>query len=132
MLGPFSALQVCTAKTAGGVQFGIFWTVGQICSATSRVLLEESIADKFLDRLKRWTETVVVGDPLNPDTRLGPVVSEGQFQKVLAFIEVRFRLTKTRLLFPNHVFEKYMPLWPWNSYFLRPAIVYRNLNLSLA
>ena len=70
------------------MQFGIFWTNGQICSATSRLLLQDSIADRFLQRLKLRTEEIKVGNPLEQDTRLGPVVSNGQYQKVLGYIEV--------------------------------------------
>lgn len=70
------------------VQFGIFWTVGQICSATSRLIIQEGIADKFFARLKQRTEEIVVGNPLEEETRLGPLVNEAQYQKVLGYIEV--------------------------------------------
>lgn len=70
------------------MQFGIFWTVGEICSATSRLIIEESVADKFYSKLKQMTETIVVGNPLDKDTRLGPVVNESQYKKVLGYIEV--------------------------------------------
>ncbi len=69
-------------------QFGIFWTVGEICSATSRLIIEEKVADRFYTKLKQMTETIVVGNPLNKDTRLGPVVNKSQYEKVLNFIEV--------------------------------------------
>ena len=72
------------------VQFGIFWTVGEICSATSRLLVEESVADKFYALLKKRTEEIQVGNPLDQNTRLGPLVNESQFQKVLGYIEVRY------------------------------------------
>lgn len=71
------------------LQFGCFWTNGQICSATSRVLVQESIADAFYAQLKKRAESIPIGDPASPDTRLGPVVSESQYKKIMAFIEVR-------------------------------------------
>lgn len=58
--------------------FGAFWTNGQICSATSRLLVQESIADEFKRKLKAWAEAIVVADPLNHKSRLGPLVSESQ------------------------------------------------------
>jgi betaine-aldehyde dehydrogenase len=58
--------------------FGAFWTNGQICSATSRLLVQESIADEFKRKLKAWAETLVIADPLQRNARMGPLVSEGQ------------------------------------------------------
>lgn len=66
--------------------FGCFWTNGQICSATSRLLLQESIAEEFLERLVAWAKTIKVSDPLEEGCRLGPVVSEGQYEKIKKFI----------------------------------------------
>ena len=72
------------------LQFGIFWTVGEICSATSRLLIEHSVASKFFALLKERTEQIRVGNPLDKDTRLGPLVNESQYHKVLQYIEVCF------------------------------------------
>ncbi|KAH7289802.1 hypothetical protein KP509_30G019200 [Ceratopteris richardii] len=66
--------------------FGCFWTNGQICSATSRLLVQESIASKFLDELVAWTKTIKISNPLEDGCRLGPVVSEGQYKKIMNFI----------------------------------------------
>lgn len=52
-----------------------FWTNGQICSATSRLLLHESIAPKFLEHLKKRAESIKIDDPLQAGVRLGPLVS---------------------------------------------------------
>jgi len=67
--------------------FGIFWTVGQICSATSRLLLQASLAPRLLPRLKQHAERIAVSDPLAPGCRLGPIVSEAQYAKVSGFID---------------------------------------------
>ncbi|CAN4088233.1 unnamed protein product [Withania somnifera] len=66
--------------------FGCFWTNGQICSATSRLILQETIAPQFLDRLLEWTKNIKISDPLEEDCKLGPVISRGQYDKVLKFI----------------------------------------------
>ncbi|XP_076959562.1 betaine aldehyde dehydrogenase, chloroplastic-like [Bidens hawaiensis] len=66
--------------------FGCFWTNGQICSATSRLLVHESIADEFVDKLVKWAKNIKISDPLEDGCRLGPVVSSGQYEKVLKFV----------------------------------------------
>jgi betaine-aldehyde dehydrogenase len=73
-------------QAAEWTAFGCFWTNGQICSATSRLILHESIVAEFLDKLVKWTKNIKISDPLEEGCRLGPVVSEGQYQKVLKFI----------------------------------------------
>ncbi|KAL9275696.1 Aminoaldehyde dehydrogenase 2, peroxisomal-like protein [Drosera capensis] len=73
-------------KAAEWTAFGCFWTNGQICSATSRLLVHESIADAFLDRLGKWCKNIKISDPLEEGCRLGPVVSKGQYEKILKFI----------------------------------------------
>src|SRR5437899_1009092 len=52
---------------------GIFFNAGQMCSATSRLLVEESIADELLARLKQATEKIAVGNRLAENTQLGPL-----------------------------------------------------------
>ncbi|KAG5181252.1 betaine aldehyde dehydrogenase [Tribonema minus] len=74
-------------RTVEWVMFGCFWTNGQICSATSRLLLQEGLADKFLARLVSEVNKIKVGAPMDDDTKLGPLVSKAQQEKVLGFIE---------------------------------------------
>ncbi|KAB2633410.1 betaine aldehyde dehydrogenase 1 [Pyrus ussuriensis x Pyrus communis] len=66
--------------------FGIFLTNGQICSATSRLIVHESIAAEFMDRLVKWSKNIKISDPMEQGCRLGPVVSKGQYEKILKFI----------------------------------------------
>lgn len=75
-------------KAAEWTMFGCFWTNGQICSATSRLLVQESIADEFIEKLVNWTKSVKISDPFEKGCRMGPVVSEGQYKKILKFISV--------------------------------------------
>ena len=57
------------------VMAGAFRSTGQKCTATSRLIVTDRIADEFLDRLAQRTTSLVVGDPLNPETQMGPVIS---------------------------------------------------------
>ncbi|MFC3108734.1 aldehyde dehydrogenase family protein [Undibacterium arcticum] len=66
---------------------GIFFNAGQMCSATSRLLVGESIADEFLARLKQATEEIVIGNPLAENTQMGPLVNRAQYERVLRYIE---------------------------------------------
>ncbi len=79
------------------VMFGIFWNQGQVCSATSRLLVEESLAPRLLDRLASAAKKIPIGDGMAPGTLLGPLVSRGQHEKVLGFI-ARARQEKIPLL----------------------------------
>ena len=79
------------------VMFGIFWNQGQVCSATSRLLVEERLAPRLLERLCEEAKRIPIGDGLAPGTLLGPLVSRGQHEKVLGFID-RARAAKIPLL----------------------------------
>ncbi|RUV54243.1 aldehyde dehydrogenase family protein, partial [Mesorhizobium sp. M1A.F.Ca.IN.022.02.1.1] len=69
------------------IMFGIFWNQGQVCSATSRVLIEEPIYDAVLKRLTEETAKIEIGNGLDEGTLLGPIVSKGQYEKILGTIE---------------------------------------------
>ena len=65
-----------------------FANQGQICLCGSRVLVQRSIYDRFRDALVAKASAMVAGDPLNPSTKLGAVVSEGHMHKILGHIEL--------------------------------------------
>jgi len=67
---------------------GAFASTGQRCTATSRVVIEESVADKFVGLLVERAKKYVVGDGLEPGTDMGPSVDESQFNTVLKYIEI--------------------------------------------
>ncbi len=71
-----------------GVLFGAFGSSGQRCTATSRLILQEGIYDKFLGMLLERLKTFKVGNPLDKGVDMGPVASADQEKKVLAYIEV--------------------------------------------
>jgi len=67
---------------------GITGLAGQACQSGSRLLLQRSIQEPFVERLvDKIRSSVRLGDPLDPETTMGPLVSEGQFQRVLRYIE---------------------------------------------
>ncbi|KAF1053264.1 MAG: Betaine aldehyde dehydrogenase [Stenotrophomonas maltophilia] len=98
------------------ILFGIFWNQGQVCSATSRLLVQEGIAARLLERLVEATRAITIGNGLQPGVLLGPLVSQGQLDKVLGFI-AQGRACGARLLTggerPAHLPE---------GYFVQPAI----------
>ncbi len=65
----------------------ILATQGEVCVGGSRLLLQEGIYDEFLGRLKEKFEALRVGDPLDPEMQMGPLVSQEQMEKVLRYIE---------------------------------------------
>ncbi|CAK8566808.1 unnamed protein product [Lathyrus sativus] len=73
-------------KVAEWTVLGCFFTNGQICSATSRLIVHESIAVEFVNKLVKWAENIKISDPLEEGCRLGPIVSEAQYKKVLNLI----------------------------------------------
>ncbi|MFW1829609.1 aldehyde dehydrogenase family protein [Acinetobacter sp. ULE_I001] len=71
-----------------GAAWAIFHNQGQACIAGSRLVLHEAIADEFLEKFIRLAESIRLGDPLDPDTEMGPLTSEAHRNKVLSYVEV--------------------------------------------
>ncbi len=85
---PFLIFDDCDIdKAVEWILFGIFWNKGEVCSATSRVLVQRGIFARLLDRLRVATEAISIGSGELAGIKLGPLVSEGQYKKVLAAIE---------------------------------------------
>jgi betaine-aldehyde dehydrogenase len=66
---------------------GIFYNCGQMCSATSRLLVEATIAEPLLERLVAAAEALPVGDPFEDGVRMGPLTTAAQYRKVTGAIE---------------------------------------------
>lgn len=71
----------------GGAMLANFYSTGQVCSNGTRVFVQKRIRHEFLNRLKARTERIVIGDPMNEATQMGPLVSRAQLEKVLAYID---------------------------------------------
>ena len=66
---------------------GIFYGKGEVCCAGSRLFVEKKVEDEFLTKLVEYSKKLKLGDPLDPKTRLGAIVSEKQMNTVLGYIE---------------------------------------------
>ena len=67
--------------------FGIFFNQGEVCSANSRLYVEASIRDRFLEKLVERAQAMQPGDPLDPASRMGAIVDERQTQGIMRFVE---------------------------------------------
>lgn len=104
-------------KAVEWIMFGIFWNQGQVCSATSRVLVERSLYAPLLERLAAEAAKIAIGDGMDEGTLLGPLVSKVQYDKVLAMIE-RGRQEGARVV---HGAKR--PAGLDTGYFLEPTIL---------
>ena len=75
------------SDAAAKVSFGAFGFSGEKCTASSRAIVVEEVYDQFLDELKSATEAMKVGDPLDEDTDIGPVVNKSQYYSILEALE---------------------------------------------
>ncbi|RZL90728.1 MAG: aldehyde dehydrogenase [Variovorax sp.] len=71
-----------------GAVSGIFAAAGQMCTAGSRLLVQNSIRPAFTERLVEMARTLKLGDPMRPDTDVGPIATRPQFEKVLHYIDL--------------------------------------------
>lgn len=71
-----------------GALFGVFINQGEVCSAGSRILVQQSIYDKFLDRMSAKAKTIKVGPGLDRETKMGPVVNKDQFDRIQHYFDV--------------------------------------------
>jgi (Z)-2-((N-methylformamido)methylene)-5-hydroxybutyrolactone dehydrogenase len=75
--------QACVGAVAG-----IFGASGQMCTAGSRLLVQNSIREKFTNRLQELARDLKMGDPRDPSTQLGPIATTPQYEKILRYLEV--------------------------------------------
>ena len=71
-----------------GAIAGIFAASGQTCIAGSRLLLQRPIHDRFVETLVKIAAEARIGDPMNPETHVGPIATQAQFEKVLHYIDL--------------------------------------------
>ena len=73
-------------SAVSGAILGNFYSSGQVCSNGTRVFVQKGIKEAFLARLSERLQNALIGDPMDPATNFGPMVSEGQLQIVLNYI----------------------------------------------
>jgi betaine-aldehyde dehydrogenase len=73
-------------QAAAMAPLAVFGNAGQDCCARSRILVERSALDRFMDALESEVEALRVGDPLDEDTQMGPLISAGQRDSVAAYV----------------------------------------------
>jgi aldehyde dehydrogenase (NAD+) len=71
-----------------GAISGIFAATGQTCIAGSRLLVQRSIHDQFVEKLVAFAKTAKMGDPMRTDTQVGPITTPPQYKKVLDYIDI--------------------------------------------
>src|SRR5467141_1868776 len=71
-----------------GALFGVFINQGEVCSAGSRILVERTIYKKFVDAMAAKAKTIKLGAPLDRDTKMGPLVSKEQYERVRSYQEI--------------------------------------------
>src|SRR5437660_3521431 len=67
---------------------GAFGSTGQRCTATSRAVVVESVADEFVARIVERAKSLRIGDGMNPETEVGPIVDSSQFKSVLRYMDI--------------------------------------------
>ena len=71
-----------------GVISGILAATGQTCVAGSRLLVQRNIHDQFLEKLIAFVKSARMGNPMSPETQVGPIANKPQLQKILTYIEI--------------------------------------------
>jgi len=71
-----------------GALFGVFVNQGEVCSAGSRILVERPIYSRFLEAMTEKAKRIKLGPPLARDTKMGPLVSKEQYERVLSYQEI--------------------------------------------
>lgn len=75
-------------EAVNGALLGNFYTQGEICSNGTRVFVQESIREKFIEKLIDRTKALKVGDPSDPNTHIGAIINKTQFDKVMGYINL--------------------------------------------
>jgi alpha-ketoglutaric semialdehyde dehydrogenase len=96
---------------------GAFGSAGERCTATSRAVVMGEVADRFVEMVAARASALKVGDPLQPETRVGPLVSQEQFDKVLTYLALGKR--ESRLVCGGE--RASVPSCP-GGYFIQPTV----------
>lgn len=105
-------------RAVTGATFAAFIGAGQTCVCGARILVQRSIYREFLERLREKTAGIRIGDPADPDTQLGPVISESSRERILAMLE-RAKADGAKVLTGARV-----PPGFEHGFFIEPTVLY--------
>lgn len=105
-----------------GSLLGIFAGNGEQCLAGSRILLQRSIAEAFIEQFSRRTRNLVLGDPFDPNVEIGPIAFKAHYDRVLGFVETARQVSCRILCGGDH------PSGDHGGFFLQPVIVEASSN----
>lgn len=97
-----------------GIINAIYFNQGHVCCAGSRLLVQEGVADKVINKLKERLETLIVGDPLDKNTDIGAINSKEQFETVNKYLELGVEEGAD-------IYQSKCNI-PENGYFIRPTL----------
>jgi len=80
-----------------GALFGVFINQGEVCSAGSRILVEKKIYSKFVEAMAEKAKRIKLGSPLERDTKMGPLVSKEQYERVSSYLTLGKKEAKTAI-----------------------------------
>lgn len=102
-----------------GIQLGILFNQGQVCSAGSRIFVQEDFYDEFIEKAVAAFEKVKVGNPLDKDTQMGAQVNEQQLKKILDYVEIG-KKEGAKVATGG---ERYVEGDAVNGYFMKPTLL---------
>ncbi len=100
-----------------GALFGVFINQGEVCSAGSRILVEEKIYSKFVESMTEKAKRIKLGPPLERETKMGPLVSKEQYDRVSSYLEIGKKEAKVAI-------GGGRPKQFGKGYYLEPTIFY--------
>src|SRR6267154_2504944 len=100
-----------------GALFGVFINQGEVCSAGSRILVQKSIYKNFVDAMVEKAKKIKLGAPLDRDTKMGPLVSKEQYDRVSSYLEIGKK--EAKLATGGGRAEKFA-----KGYYVQPTIFY--------
>ncbi|GED67003.1 betaine-aldehyde dehydrogenase [Brevibacillus reuszeri] len=99
--------------------YAIFANQGEVCSAGSRLILEEASYDRFLDRLVERAQKIVVGNGMDEETEMGPLISESHMNRVLSYVQLGIGEGAKLLCGGNRLMENGLE----KGFFIEPTIL---------
>lgn len=122
------------------IMFAIFWNQGEVCSATSRILIEAALYEPLMARLAQEAKKIKIGHGMEEGVLLGPLVSQSQHEKVLSAIEkgksegarlvsgggVPHGLEHGCYVEPTILADPPLDSWIWNEEIFGPVVVTRS------